>query len=997
MKNINTEKYWDERFENDWELMQGKEQTAFFANVALSLMPEWLIDEIRQDQLSICDFGCAGGQAVDILHRFFGTKVIGVDFSERAVALAQKTYPDYPFFRNDIVHGQMEGFRVDISYLSNVLEHLNKPWEAAGKAAGYASKYLMILLPFRETLEIEEHCNHFDMDSIPLKVADMELAFANYTDCSKIPDNLYSNPQILLLYSQKAEKNETGCIADLAAAFEREALDRVLEEERKSCRLSEQNLILDKEKQELTQQKKELEKQKLELAGQKEELERRNGELEIQKKELSRQSAETLQRSKELQELALCVRNDIEEALRCICIIQSKRAYRMGLLAQRFMVQCLKTRDKRDFVRWFFKRLQRKDTSAKALMEFDSLENVKSQLSKAIRRQERVQAGRAAVPKGVYTKKTKRVILFAAVPFFDVGGGQRSAQLARAYHSMGYQVYYIYGFPCTEDNIPDMFIPANEHRLLDEIHAGWFTSIADSQTMVIFEIPYRKFEPYLDLANQAGCMTVYEHIDNWESSLGCLFYEAEVFQRFLQKVDLITVTAKKLGEKIKEQCSRTYLYLPNAVNIEIFEPLKQYDRPADLRIGRKTLLYFGSLWGEWFDWDKINYVAEKCLDCEINLIGDYSGCMDHVRKKRKNVHFLGLKKQTDLPAYLKYSDFALLPFKNSEIGAYVSPLKIFEYIAMNVTVLATELDDIKGYPNVYASDSKEEWVGIIKEDHTKLIDSSVFLSQNNWYARCGEMMNQSGIYHRKVPNLSVIVLNYNNRNVICRCVDTLLAHNKRYGYEVIVVDNGSTDGSCELLAQKYLDRIVLIKNTKNGCSSGRNLGVSKSHGKYLCFLDSDQWVASDYWLDSALDIFQSNPHIGAAGWAAGWFTPNSVAGPIVDYMYNRAIDSADIWYRTDIAYLGTGGFVMERSLFEEVGGFDEFYDPTCFEDTDLSLKIRDAGYELAYCPYIGVMHLPHQTTQSGSRQHAKLMQRNGAYFERKWKKRRPELLEYYVI
>ncbi len=100
---------------------------------------------------------------------------------------------------------------------------------------------------------------------------------------------------------------------------------------------------------------------------------------------------------------------------------------------------------------------------------------------------------------------------------------------------------------------------------------------------------------------------------------------------------------------------------------------------------------------------------------------------------------------------------------------------------------------------------------------------------------------------------------------------------------------------------------------------------------------------------------------------------------------------------TDIAYLGTGGLVMERRLFELTGGFDEFYDPTCFEDTDLSLEIRDAGYELAYCPYIGVMHLPHQTTQSGSRQHERLMKRNGEYFQAKWKERREELLEYYYV
>ena len=60
---------------------------------------------------------------------------------------------------------------------------------------------------------------------------------------------------------------------------------------------------------------------------------------------------------------------------------------------------------------------------------------------------------------------------------------------------------------------------------------------------------------------------------------------------------------------------RDYLYLPNAVNTEIFEPSKTYECPKDLAIaknGGKTLIYFGSLWGEWFDWEKIEYLSEKC-------------------------------------------------------------------------------------------------------------------------------------------------------------------------------------------------------------------------------------------------------------------------------------------------------------------------------------------------------------------------------------------------
>ena len=85
---------------------------------------------------------------------------------------------------------------------------------------------------------------------------------------------------------------------------------------------------------------------------------------------------------------------------------------------------------------------------------------------------------------------------------------------------------------------------------------------------------------------------------------------------------------------------------------------------------------------------------------------------------------------------------------------------------------------------------------------------------------------------------------------------------------------------------------------------------------------------------------------------------------------------------------------MTRKIFNEIGGFDENYDPTCYEDTDISLKIRDYNKEIIYCPYLGIEHLPHQTTKSGSLQHEKLIKKKGKYFINKWKQKNPELLDY---
>ena len=240
-------------------------------------------------------------------------------------------------------------------------------------------------------------------------------------------------------------------------------------------------------------------------------------------------------------------------------------------------------------------------------------------------------------------------------------------------------------------------------------------------------------------------------------------------------------------------------------------------------------------------------------------------------------------------------------------------------------------------------------------------------------------------------NISIIVLNYNNKEIIFKCLNSLIDFNK-YKYEIIVVDNGSVDGSYEEIKKNY-PNIRLFKNTKNGCSSGRNLGVKNSNKDYIMFLDSDQIVTNSNWLDNYLDILDINSNIGAIGWTGGWFNRKGYSHLTVECFPNRYI-SPNILCRKDIGYLGTGGMIIKRDTFNKIEGFDQNYDPTCYEDTDISLKIRNIDMELVYCPYLGIIHKAHQTTKSGSENHKKLIEEKGKYFVDKWKRINKKLLRY---
>lgn len=607
-------------------------------------------------------------------------------------------------------------------------------------------------------------------------------------------------------------------------------------------------------------------------------------------------------------------------------------------------------------------------------------------------------------------KNERNIYIFATVPYYDVGGGQRSSQLSKIFNKMGFSIYYIYAYECSETNIPLISIPTTYHKFINNVNYEELEDTVKENDVFIFEAPIKLFDKFLAMAKMKRAKIIYENIDNWETSLGSMFFNRETLIMMLNNADMIVATAQKLvsqtEEYVKKYCEqpKKVYYLANAVDDEIFEPRKVYDKPEDLITGEKTLLYYGSLWGEWFDWDIIEKVANSDEKISINLIGDYSGITNIVNKMPKNVHFLGIKKQIELPAYLKYSDFAILPFKVGKIGDYVSPLKIFEYISMNVPVLATTLPDIENYPNVYTSCNAKDWLNKIKETNKEEKTSGLrdeFIYNNNWYNRCSVMLDvlfpekANKIDDKLYGSVSVVVLNYNNKKVIMHCIDTLLKFNSRYNYQIVVVDNMSTDGSYEIMQEKYGNNITLVRNTKNGCSSGRNLGVENSTGKYILFLDSDEWILNKYWLDSYLNTISNNESVGAIGWGAGWFNSKGFAYKVVD-AYEHCYMPPNSIARKDIGYLATCGFIIEKDLFNKIGKFDLNYDPTCYEDTDLSLKVRNEGKEIYYSKYLGVGHLPHQTTKSGTSAHDKLIREKGEYFLEKWKKINPDLIFKYI-
>ena len=589
---------------------------------------------------------------------------------------------------------------------------------------------------------------------------------------------------------------------------------------------------------------------------------------------------------------------------------------------------------------------------------------------------------------------TDELIVITGVPYDDVGGGQRGAQLARCALKTGRKVIYIYVYPKFDFDLNQhveskITIFGLTHVAIDNITPIDMLNMVSSSATVVVEFPHPKILPYLDMAKNRGIKTVFELIDDWETSLGGDWFDLDVYKKFVAKTDVVVGTAKILVERLVNLGRDDALYLPNAANEYIFDKYKTYTRPIDFPSqGKRTALYFGSLYGEWFSWEHVIAAAEHNININLNilLIGDNPGKKD----LPSNVYFLGAKQIDDLPGYLAYSDVAILPFVPGKISDAVSPIKVFEYLFSGKPVVSTRLPEIQDYPGVFIADDVNQFAKLcstVSVTDELINNNDTFIAQNSWFYRLDQIVEKQKSENDQ--NISAVILIHNNKKIIGRCLETLILHGKNHLKEIIVVDNASSDGGAEYVERTF-PNVCVIKNPVNGCSSGRNLGASVATGKYLVFFDSDQWFTSGSFFNEALCLLESNADVGAVAWGAGWFDSarTDMGGMIADYCPNRAMNSDAMrhGYRTDIGYLATCGFFIPKVTYDATGGFDTFYDPTCFEDTDLSFKIKQLGLNIAYRDLTGIRHQPHQTTQanSNSDKYNNLFNRNANYFKKKW-------------
>lgn len=262
-------------------------------------------------------------------------------------------------------------------------------------------------------------------------------------------------------------------------------------------------------------------------------------------------------------------------------------------------------------------------------------------------------------------------------------------------------------------------------------------------------IPYERVQLYEEYSYKV----IYEYVDDLNEQLS-----GEAYSDLLNRHNhilhdenvYIVSTASLLKSKIENSSDKNVALITNGVDYEHFK-FKSYPIPDDMKQIRKDykiiLCYYGAL-ANWFDYDLIKKVA-KNKEYAILLIGqDYDNTLTKSGiLEENNVFFIGRKDYSELPLYGCNSDVFIIPFLLNEITEATSPVKLFEYMAMEKPIVTTALPECKKYESVFFSESHEDFienlskaVDKIGDDEYKALEIKEAL-KNTWPSKAKNMID----------------------------------------------------------------------------------------------------------------------------------------------------------------------------------------------------------------------------------------------------------------
>jgi GT2 family glycosyltransferase len=221
----------------------------------------------------------------------------------------------------------------------------------------------------------------------------------------------------------------------------------------------------------------------------------------------------------------------------------------------------------------------------------------------------------------------------------------------------------------------------------------------------------------------------------------------------------------------------------------------------------------------------------------------------------------------------------------------------------------------------------------------------------------------------KDPVLSIVLVGWNNKAYLDPCLKSLYDSGMKNSFDVTVVDNGSTDGSQQMLAEKYPD-VMQIQNAGNvGLGKASNQGIEATKGHYILLLNNDT-IVNGVSFDAMIEFLDKNPKTGAVGGKlmnpdgtiqAGYnyfsslheeFLVATQLGELFKPGYPAVMDVQEV---KSVDWLGSACLMVRRSALDQVGLLDEGYF-IYGDEADLQYRLKKAGWDVYFLPHATTIH-----------------------------------------
>ena len=217
--------------------------------------------------------------------------------------------------------------------------------------------------------------------------------------------------------------------------------------------------------------------------------------------------------------------------------------------------------------------------------------------------------------------------------------------------------------------------------------------------------------------------------------------------------------------------------------------------------------------------------------------------------------------------------------------------------------------------------------------------------------------------------VSIIILSFNTKDLLKSCLESIYKNVKGFEFEVIVVDNASTDATASVISNN--NAIKLIQNKENfGFSKGNNIGAQKAKGEYLLFLNSDTKI-QDNGLKRMLEFFKEHSDIGIVGakltnvdGSSQLSTGNfySIINTILMLFGGEQFVRFSPKEIQEVDWVSGACFMTRKDLFNNLGGFDEHFF-MYIEDMELCYRVKKMGYKVYFYPQANILHVGEASSQ----------------------------------